>query len=297
MAMSSTIRLFVGSAERVLASLDDNSAHSVVTDPPYGIEFMGNAWDCANTQLSQVFAQCLRVLLPGAYLLAFCSPRTYHRTAVQLESAGFEIRDQLMWLYGSGFPKSKYSVKPAHEPIVLAQKPKEGSFKSNIAKHGTGALNINECRIPVTSVKIPTTNGKGTKGVNTYSESKPYTYKQDSRGRYPANVIHDGSDSVLDVLGDKANYYYCAKASRQERAAGLKHGANTHPTVKPVDLMQWLCRLITPAGGIVLDPYMGSGTTGVAAIAEGMQFVGIERQTNYYSTAKERIQHAASNKQ
>jgi len=242
-----------------LQTLDSNSIDSIVTDPPYGISFLGNDWDYELPSYA-IWEQCLRVLKPGGYLLSFSSARTYHRLAVSIEDAGFDIRDQIMWVYGQGMPKGK-NLKPAHEPICVARKPFKGSLKDNHKKWGTGYLNVDECR---------------------------------PGSRHPANLIHDGSDEVIEMFPEKAGalfsatrkvdttggsgnslmgkprkagehngtidepgsaarFFWCAKPSRTER-----NEANKHPTVKPIKLMSYLVKLATPAGGTVLDPFMGS---------------------------------------
>ena len=295
---------------------------SVVTDPPYHLTsivkrygkpdsapakdrdglyqrqargFMGKEWDGGDIAFrKETWELAYELLKPGGHLLAFSASRNYHRMAVAIEDAGFEIRDQLMWLYGSGFPKSHNlgdgwgtALKPAHEPIVMARKSIEGTNKNNREKYGTGGINIDECRV----------------------ESE----------RYPANVMHDG------LKEDWARFFYCPKTSGSERNQGLddfetkmigmSNGArskgegydkgqgiglnkvierkNTHPTVKPVELMKYLCRLVTPKGGIVLDPFMGSGSTGMAAKDEGFDFIGIEREKEYFEICKSRIEKSS----
>ena len=272
---------------------------SIVTDPPYELGFMGKTWDATGIAYStELWKLALQVLKPGGHLLAFGGSRKYHRMAVAIEDAGFEIRDQLMWLYGSGFPKSlnigkaidkkngvqgemnEYegwgtALKPAHEPIVMARKPlSEKSIADNVLKHGTGGINIDDCRVGVT----PTIN----------------------YGRFPANVMHDGSDEVLESFPvakeSPARFFYCPKVSTKEREMGLDSATsstkkNTHPTVKPIALMEYLCTLITPKNGIVLDPFMGSGSTGIGATNLGFKFIGIELEPEYYEIAKARIEY------
>ncbi|WP_238880465.1 DNA-methyltransferase [Achromobacter xylosoxidans] len=298
-----------GDCIETMRGMADASVDAIVTDPPYELGFMGKAWDSTGIACSvEVWLEALRVLKPGGHLLAFGGSRTYHRLAAAIEDAGFEIRDQIMWIYGSGFPKSKNldgawsgwgtALKPAHEPICVARKPLAGTVAANVLAHGVGALNIDGCRVG------------------------------DAGGRWAANVIHDGSEEVLQAFpeakgqqgdlketgrprlslgrfGDMppprahqarietetsaARFFYCAKASKADRGGG-----NTHPTVKPTDLMRYLCRLITPPGGLVLDPFMGSGSTGKAAILEGFRFVGCELQAEYIEIARARIQQAAA---
>lgn len=376
----------------VLRSLADNSIDSVVTDPPYALVsiqkrfgkpgsapakdvygrgaagFMGKQWDTGEVAFSEEFwAEVLRVLKPGGHVVAFSGTRTYHRMAVAIEDAGFEIRDQLGWVYGSGFPKSHNqhgdwegwgtALKPAWEPIALARKPLDGTVAANLAEWGVGALNVDGCRVSANDgddrsrpPRTPNAILGGGKGTN-LTESE-----HNELGRWPANIIHDGSDEVLAAFpdtksgsrkageyglmgyhgadaapmpaidgdsGSAARFFYCAKASRADRDAGLAHlpkkaggmvsntsgqhitrrdpeykpepRANTHPTVKPTSLMQWLCRLVTPPGGTILDPLMGSGSTGKAAVLEGFQFVGCEREDEYMPIATARIAWAIGN--
>ncbi len=367
----------------VLRGLADNSIDSVVTDPPYALVsiqkrfgkpgsapakdvygrgaagFMGKQWDTGEVAFSEEFwAEVLRALKPGGHVVAFSGTRTYHRMAVAIEDAGFEIRDQLGWVYGSGFPKSHNqhgdwegwgtALKPAWEPIALARKPLTGTVAANLAEWGVGAINVDGCRVGDEERFNPSASRNEIYGQFKGAED-------DGRvaiGRWPANIIHDGSDEVLaafpdapgqqravgpehgkkesrGVYGDfgarehfaprieldksAARFFYCAKASRADRDAGLESAtksttsdgravaadnayqrgktlrANTHPTVKPTTLMQWLCRLITPPGGVILDPFMGSGSTGKAAVFEGFHFIGCEREDEYIPIATARI--------
>ena len=420
-----THQLHHGDCLEVLRSMPDCSVDSIVTDPPYGLSFMGKKWDY-DVPSVDVWVECLRVLKPGGHLLAFAGTRTQHRMAVRIEDAGFEIRDMIAWVYGSGFPKSldvskaidkrdaaeeqqarryrftewvrstgitskqideatgtnmgghyttaasqpaimtrehleacrhllgevpewvekeadirsvesknfaerevvgkrvgvdttKQSIacavsaqgleqstkhefnitapatdaakqwqgwgtalKPALEPITVARKPLVGTVAENVLQHGTGAINVDGGRV--------------------------------EGGRWPANFIHDGSEEATDLLKDSARFFYCAKASKADRDAGCeafqaalprfgddggtyrglsdsKHPVrNHHPTVKPTDLMRYLCRLVTPPNGIVLDPFNGSGSTGCAAVLEGFQYIGIEREAEYIAISEKRIQ-------
>lgn len=335
-------QIHIGDCLQVLRSMGDNSVDSVVTDPPYGLRFMGKQWDYDVPDV-EVWAECLRVLKPGGHLLAFAGTRTQHRMAVRIEDGGFELRDMIAWIYGSGFPKSHNlqdegegwgtALKPALEPITVARKPLKNTVAANVLAHGTGAINIDSCRVG---------------GVD---------------GRWPANLIHDGSDEVVALFpsdagasapvkgsesstastgnvtgkrdrvpgvfhndkGSAARFFYCAKASKRDRDEGLEgfaevqasglpmrskdgerggqgmDGTNTdrtttrknnHPTVKPTDLMRYLCRLVTPPGGIVLDPFTGSGSTGKAALLEGFRFIGCELSPDYAEIAIARLLHA-----
>ena len=425
-------QILQGDNRTTLKSLPDNSIDAIVTDPPYGIDFLGKNWD-ANTGALETYAECLRVLKPGGHILAFSAARTYHHLAVTLEQAGFEIRDQIMWIYSSGFPKSqdvgrqlhkkehgkpdkqrfdpsimikvsgdryqhpdtdkiyralpdingdrlavshegdKYgtvyeeiieidsewsgwgsALKPAHEPIALARKPMQGSIKDNCVKWGVGALNIDATRVPYADARDIETylnNKKGPmerstatdgEGIGMFEGKVGYkTIKREvsaeedlpEQGRFPSNVIGE----ILQA--DYQKYFYCPKVSRRERHIGfdeipdplanyaqgdvknhplwdpsigtnvqrLKHkilehnktlgqahevqGAvgNNHPTVKPIELMKYLIRLITPPGGVVLDPFNGSGSTGCAAVELGHEYIGCELDPAYVEIANKRI--------
>jgi DNA modification methylase len=418
-----------GDCRELLRELPDNSIDAIVTDPPYELGFMSKAWDSTGIAYNtEVWAQCLRVLKSGGHLLAFGGSRTYHRLAVAIEDAGFQIRDQIMWVYGSGFPKSLdvskaidkaagaerkivgYSkgvgvnpednqhgginrgavgikqvpiqvpitasatdeakqwqgwgtaLKPAHEPIVLARKPLTGTVAETVLEHGTGALNIDGCRVDYVSEddkNLAHYNALGMDrlkrdyGIELGSFEGGWKKKSPTlpTGRFPANFIHDGSDEVLELFpqsnggaypskrgqavnttfasgqeteggfrkmgdsGSAARFFYCAKANKRDRNEGCENlpdqdwkddGAaipertnrpflpskNNHPTVKPTDLMRYLCRLITPPNGTVLDPFTGSGSTGKAAIMEGFNFIGIEQSAEYVEIATARIRNA-----
>ncbi len=380
-------KLYHADCRDVLRGLADNSIDSVVTDPPYALVsitkrfgkpgskpakdvygrgaagFMGKTWDTGEVAFSDEFwAEVLRVLKPGGHVVAFSGARTYHRMAVAIEDAGFEIRDQLGWVYGSGFPKSHNqhddwegwgtALKPAWEPICLARKPLDGTVAANLAKWGVGALNIDGCRVEGEPTGVRNNNTSlGSSGSGVFGKGSGFTSEGSPLGRWPANIVHDGSEEVLAAFpdagggygkrggnpnstsygfaegtmqtvgygdsGSAARFFYCAKASRKDRDEGLEHlpkraggmvsntsgqhitrrdegykpepRANTHPTVKPTALMQWLCRLVTPPGGLVLDPFMGSGSTGKAALLEGFKFIGIEREDEYMPIAEARI--------
>ena len=355
--------LYLGDCREVLSAMATESIDAIVTDPPYEFTtarpggrraatrgavmrgFMGLEWDATGIAYDPaLWRECLRVLKPGAHLLAFGGTRTAHRMVCAIEDAGFEIRHSILWLYGSGFPKSKNltgarqgwgsALKPAHESIVLARKPlAERTLEANVARYGTGALNVDACRVPAPEgsvVRIAHFEsgakrgfGGGLKGGSRVSPQR--------LGRWPANVIHDGSAEVLGhfpeapgqlaparndgepqgnsvygalrhvtrqpeprsdsgdaVRSTAARFFYCAKASRADRGTG-----NTHPTVKPTALLGYLCRLVTPASGVVLDPFMGSGSTGVAALREGFRFIGVEKEPSYFEIARGRALRTA----
>jgi len=388
------IELIHGDCLDVLKDYPDDYFESIVTDPPYGLStepnmsevlnqwlsgsdyqhrgggFMGKTWD-SFVPGPAIWKECLRVLKPGGHLLSFFGSRTYDLGVTAIRLAGFEIRDQIMWVYGSGFPKSlniskaldkvagaerkvigrnkNYGVtkaddgklafgdyagewdislpaseqaqlwdgwgtgiKPAHEPIVLARKPFKGSVAHNILVHGVGALNIDACRIDSPDGK--TKGGRGANyGVSGWQPSVHYK-EQDNKGRWPANFIHDG------LQGESwTRYFYCPKATKTDRNEGLtlpfipaheivmrqintdglkspragagrtSGGKNYHPTVKPMPLMAWLCKLVTPPGGKILDPFMGSGSTGKGALSEGFNFYGIEMDEGYYEISFQRV--------
>jgi DNA modification methylase len=332
-----------------LPQLDAASVDAIITDPPYGINLNGMGWDRpakldparvpgkrrgAKTNPHGAFqmfckqwaSECLRVLKPGGHLAAFGGTRTAHLLACGLEEAGFEIRDTLMWIQGQGFPSSPalpkgrgVRLKPAYEPILLARRPFEGTLEQNLARYGTGALNIDRCRIPDTTQRCPA-EGR--------THRRPYSASE--RGRWPANLLlsHGRTctnsrcerDCPIELLGERCRFFYTAKAPRREREAGceqlprrtvqtFKIGAkneqlcndnpvaNIHPTVKPIELMRWLVRLLTPPGGLVLDPFTGSGSTGAAAVLEGARFIGIEREPDYVPIARARIRYWARSAQ
>jgi DNA modification methylase len=396
--MSWTIRH--GDCREVMATLDAESVDAIVSDPPYGLSFMGKGWDHGVPGV-EFWTEALRVAKPGAHLLAFGGTRTYHRLACAIEDAGWEIRDCVMWVYGSGFPKSHdvskaidkaagaerelvervrsdgkgtgrtcsgfvggsqspqlkrddapatdaarqwsgwgTALKPAWEPIIVARKPLVGTVAENVLTHGTGAINVDGCRVASHDISCDLDYDCSCGAAG--------------EGRWPANVIHDGSREVVDQFpqtasgsrkagrylvaagqgrfgefgegqmpeivgnsGSAARFFYCAKASKADRDEGCEGleaksrledvgnkwttvdyrdghersvmSRNHHPTVKPTALMRYLCRLVTPPGGIVLDPFTGSGSTGKAAILEGFRFIGIEREAEYVEIAKARI--------
>jgi DNA modification methylase len=286
------ITIIEGDCLEAIGLMDAESVDAIVTDPPYEMGFMGKRWDATGVAYDMTtWGACLRVLKPGGHLLAFGGARTYHRMVCAVEAAGLEIRDQIMWLYGSGFPKSQTALKPAHEPIVLARKPLAGSVAANMLKFGPGAINVDGCRIG--------TEGGGTHCGNRDGSGKCLGHDNAGRstsgetvhgpesvsGRWPANLILD--EQAAADAGEWSRYFYCAKASTAERNAGCN---NNHPTVKPISLMRYLCRLVTPPGGLILDPFCGSGSTGVAAIQEGFRFVGIELDSDYCRIARARLE-------
>lgn len=388
--MSRPNTIYLGDSLLVLPTLEANSFDACVTDPPYELGFMGKGWDRSGIANSPVlWREVFRVLRPGAHLVAFGGTRTYHRMVCGIEDAGFEIRDQLAWVFGSGFPKSSNqdgdwkgwgtALKPAWEPIVLARKPLIGTVPENLAEHRTGALNIDGCRIGYANdadrekahenALGPVERSKTTKQIfEGGRKNGGFADTHSPAGRWPANLCHDGSPEVVACFpadagaaapvtlrnGDKfrntygafagnrdeqgstfhgdtgsaARFYYCAKADRDDRDAGCdafplqekaaSDGAqaaqvdgdeytggsadiglnkvhrvrNFHPTVKPTDLMRWLCRLVTPPGGRILDPFLGSGSTGRGAVLESFSFVGIEREAEYAPIALARIREA-----
>jgi hypothetical protein len=430
-----TYQIKVGSNLDVLPTLPDNSVDSIVTDPPYELGFMGKSWDASGIAYNvTLWRECLRVLKPGGHLLAFSGSRTYHRMTCAIEDAGFQVRDQIMWVYGSGFPKSfniskgidkmdaveaqharrldftawvrgqgvtakqindatqtsmgchyitekeqpavmtlehlnacrhlfkeipewvteecaKRSVesenfksrkvietvkrtitdastwgaecdagmykvgnhvfnitspatpeakqwdgwgtalKPAHEPICVARKPLEGTVAENVLKWGVGGLNVDGCRVGTDGGCAGAGAGAGA-GARVFGNGLNGTFAKPvpGLGRWPANLIHDGSDEVVELMPSTARFFYCAKASKKDRDDGCK---NTHPTVKPTDLMAYLCRLVTPPNGTILDPFTGSGSTGRGAILGGFNFIGIELSAEYAQIAEARIKAVA----
>jgi site-specific DNA-methyltransferase (adenine-specific) len=247
---------------------------------------------------ADVWREVLRVLKPGAHLLAFAGTRTQHRMACAIEDAGFEIRDMIAWLYGSGFPKSKNlggewsgwgtALKPALEPITIARKPLRGTVAANVLAHGTGAINVEACRVGDEKLEGMTA---GQSKLGTFERGIMVTPER--IGRWPANVCHDGSEEPEALLGEAARFFYSAKADAEDRNEGLPARVrNRHPTVKPVDLMRYLCRLVARSGGLVLDPFMGSGSTGKACALEGFNFIGCELDPAHVEIAQMRIEHA-----
>lgn len=375
-----TNKIYLGDSLEVLKQLPDNSVDSCVCDPPYGIKFMNRKWDY-NIPSIELWQEVLRVLKPGAHALVACGNRTQHRMAINLEDAGFEIRDIICWHYGEGFPKnhnigkavdklqgnerevlgeefnfgksklndgklaygdyagswevttgsSPYegwgtALKPATEFFTLVRKPlSEKSIAKNVLKWGTGAINIDDCRVGNGRERV---KKQGKETGNNQIPNRNYNLKDTplDLGRFPANLIHDGSDEVEEQFakagvskserkkvnnkgsiwgsgsgqteirvssdfGTPSRFFYCAKASKSERGA-----SNNHPTVKPLKLMSYLCRLITPPNGVCLDPFLGSGTTAIACIDEGFDYIGIEKEPEYHVIALERIAKQIKNK-
>ena len=368
-------RIINGDSAEVLKTIDSNTIDAVITDPPYGIEFLAKDWD-SNTGAVEIWQECLRVLKPGGFLLAFSAARTYHKLATNIESAGFEIRDQIMWLYASGFPKAqkikgfpgwKTQLKPAHEPICMARKPVKGPQYKNMAKYGVGALNIDASRIPYKDAGkinpcIPRAGRRtasfsfGNKETHAGGDGSP-EFVADEKGRFPSNVIgevegyqkffycpkvsrkerHKGFEKIPDpisnyTLGDVKNHPLwdksigtnlqrlkhkimehnrdvgpsldhipapfgdvkgCYKDGERFAAVSDKEGhaemGNNHPTVKPVALMKYLVRLVTPLNTHILDPFAGSGSTGMACRELGRSFTGIEQDPAYCDIATRRI--------
>lgn len=415
--------IYEGDCLDIMPTLETESVDSIVCDPPYGLSFMGKDWDHGVPGVP-FWEAALRVAKPGAYMLAFGGTRTFHRLAVAIEDAGWEIRDTVMWVYGSGFPKSLdvskaidkaagaerqvvgvnengsgphrikldnhgkgdtgigymdgsgkvfditapatdtarqwegwgTALKPAWEPVLVCRKPLIGTVAANVLKYGTGGLNIDGCRVGIdpkadaSQLRTMNRSKKSEKngwGMNQTGSDTPEVVS--ANGRWPANLIYDGSDQVVGLFpvttsgkmsagqrrlnsegpnrntygymdpditkrdtpgdsGSTARFFYCAKASREDRNEGLNnpgpqfhHGTtlrkventdtkgNFHPTVKPTALMRYLCRLVTPPGGVILDPFMGSGSTGKAAAAEGFGFIGIELNPEYVEIADKRI--------
>lgn len=401
----SQARVLVGDCRELMRSMGDASVDAIVTDPPYELGFMGKKWDASGIAYDlEVWREALRVLKPGGHLLAFGGTRTYHRMACAIEDAGFEVRDSIHWIYGSGFPKSMNvskafdrsagellpestaftvagvynekmqttapskgyvppkpatdaakqwqgwgtALKPAHEPIVVARKPLVGTVAANVLQHGTGAINVDGCRVEPTGesrerIGEPSRERRYTEYGGTNFAALPGVRGGDPSGRWPANIVlgHSpdcddqcaedcavaemdrqsgtskssksakpigkrprGMGEVGERSGDPSPngptyadsggasrffpcFRYQAKASKLDRGDG-----NTHPTVKPVELMRWLVRLVTPPGGLVLDPFAGSGTTGVACVREGFDFVGLELLDNHAQIARRRIEAA-----
>ena len=354
-------KLLLGNNKDLLEEMENGSIDALITDPPYLINFMGKDWDKENSPAGDkdFWALVLKKMKPGAHGVVFGHSRQHHRVMTALEDAGFEIRDCLMWLYGSGFPKShnvgkaidsfqktgksnpkslkeveqehggesyelrgknngimgeekvwdrkKYetqtgwegwgtALKPAYEPIILVRRPieKKLTVAKNVLKHGVGGINIDASRV---GSETRTNNPTSPSGLQPHYKGgwKPGNEPKTVQGRFPANVMLDEeAGKILNEQVKEANrFFYCPKVSKKERNAA---GKNTHPTVKPIALMKYLVKLITPQGGKVLDPFMGSGSTGMACVELGNSFIGMEREVEYYEIATDRIEHTKENK-
>lgn len=342
-----------GDCVEVLAGIPSGSIDAIVTDPPYGLSFMGKEWDGFGTNAEfgswceKWLVECLRVLKPGGHVLAFGGTRTWHRLACAAEDVGFEMRDSLAWLYGTGFPKSlnvgkaidkaspataeaeKWegfgtALKPAFEPIVMGRKTFHGTVVANVLEHGTGALNVGACRIG-TEIRV---NPPGTAGPRVaMSDGWVGVPATQAAGRFPANAILDehaaaivdeqsgdagggfatrggggsvygggkgyagtstetGQEIGYGDSGGASRFFYNAKASKRERP--VVDGV-AHTTVKPLSVMRWLLRMVTPPGGTVLEPFAGSGTTVEAAMLEGFSCIAIEKDETYMPLIQARI--------
>lgn len=336
-------KILLGDCLESLKALPSESVDAIVTDPPYELGFMGKKWDASGIAYNvELWAECLRVLKSGGHLLAFSGTRTYHRMAVAIEDAGFEVRDMLEWVYASGFPKSLNvgkkvkefegfgtALKPAHEPICMARKPlSEKTIVENVLKHGTGAIDIDGCRIGMSQEDTDMLEGKSSKNpTGKKAQNVPFVEgiasRPNQQGRFPANILC--TDDALgeeksryfdiDVWAEKHGLLQFPKASKAERNKGCnecegevrfssengsgkmmpsklnkphKVKGNFHPTVKPVHLMAWLIRLVSKEGDIVLDPFGGSGTTGVACNMLNRKFILMEQSEEYVEIIKSR---------
>lgn len=277
--MMNTYQLHAGDSRAILANYEEHTFHACITDPPYGMNMA--QWD-THVPPTEHWQDIYRVLRPGAFCLAFCSPELYHRLATNIETAGFIIKDQIMWMTTTKMPKYN-RLKPAHEPIVVAQKPYTGSLESNHAKWGCGLIDTETTRVPWEK-KPPTGwvagGGKrrqfGKQGKTTGTQEEFGTVDANPAGRYPSNIIGE-------VLPEHQKYFYAPRATRAEKGAD-----NDHPTVKPVALMSYLVQLYTSKESVVLDPFCGSGTTGVAVVQLQRQFVGIDINPAYITIATQR---------
>jgi len=280
--------IITGDCQQVLSSYEENFFHSCISDPPYGMGM--DHWDYAVPGVD-IWREVFRTLRPGAFCLSFCSPELYHRLACNIEDAGFIIKDQIMWMTTTKMPKYN-RLKPAHEPIVVAQKPYEGSLQSNFEKWGCGLIDTENTRVPwekeppkgwVKGGAKRRTFGR--EGNTTGGGAEYGTVDANPAGRYPSNIIGE-------VLSEHQKYFYAPRATRKEKGT-----ENDHPTVKPIDLMAYLIKIYSSVDSIILDPFCGSGSTGVAAIRESRHFVGIDLSEHYTEIARKRCQEvdAASN--
>ena len=273
-------------SENVLAmkQMETNSVDACITDPPYGMEIAGVGWD-HNVPPVNTWREVYRVLKPGAFVLSFCAPEFYHRMAVAVEDAGFRPLDMVVWMVTTKMAKAN-RLKPAHEPIFVAQKPLDGSIKANFEKWGCGQINTTTTRVPWDG-KPPTGWIKGGTqrrafGGNVAKASEQAvkeTEDANPNGRYPSNIIGHFDEP------EHQKYFYAPRATRKERGE-----YNDHPTPKPIALMRYLTRVYAPTGGLVLDPFMGSGSTGIASLQEGRRFVGIDMTQHYVDISQRRIQ-------
>ena len=272
-------KLETGDNIKVLKTIPDNSIDACITDPPYGMGM--DHWD-NNVPPVETWKEVLRVLKPGAFCLSFCSPELYHRMAVNVDDAGFEIKDQIIWMVTTKMAK-RNRLKPAHEPIVVAQKPLEGSIQKNFDKWGVGKINVETTRIPWDG-KPPTGWIKGYRREFGKDVAKVKdiinreTVDANPDGRYPSNIIGHFDNPFHQ------KYFYAPRASRKERGE-----YNDHPTPKPISLMKYLIKVYCPKNGVVLDPYNGSGSTGIAAIQLDNEYIGIDMDPDYIEISEKRI--------
>lgn len=302
--------IWEGDCLSILPDFPESSIDVCITDPPYhiGNGIWGYQWDKGDLSFNtNTWNVIHRVLKPGAYLAAMGATRLYHRLAVAIEDAGFEITDTMAYLFGTGVPKSNSSLRAGWEPIVVARKPVIGSIKQNHEVYGTGRMNIDDARTNLANDDFVATfkyNYESYKtGTSAYNRVKSDGVRTD-KGRWPNNVVHDGSEAVLDSFPNRENarFFYTSKPSPRERDAGLKRiedvdktrpaserRSNNHPTLKPIELIRWIVRLLTPANGIVLDPFIGSGTTAIAALLEDRRCIGIEQEEQYIEVAMKRF--------
>lgn len=292
-----TATLIQDDCREAMAKMEDRSVDAVITDTPYEFKggFMGQSWDSDGSAFDpKLWAEVARVAKPGAWVAAFGGRHSWHRLAVAMEDSGLVIRDTLMWLFTTGGVKAKHTtLKAAWEPVILAQVKPRGPIKDAVEQYGTGYLGISETRIPyldeddlaATQAKNPGRDDTFTSGV--YGTNRPQQLVN-VEGRHPANVLM--TEDVADMLGRDQRFFKVAKASKRERDAGLSLEAgiahNPHTCVKPMDIMEWLVRLLAPMGSTVLDPFVGSGTTGCAAVHVGRNCIGIEREDIYVQTAE-----------
>lgn len=290
-------QLFLGDCLDILPTLDANSIGSVVCDPPYGYRFMGKNWDHGVPGVP-FWEAALRVAKPGAHLLAFGGTRTFHRLTVAIEDAGWEIRDCLMWLHIQGMPKSRNSLKPAWEPIVLAMKTPRRSLANNTSSHGSPALNIDTSRISGRWPANLILNEEVAVLLDEQSGERRGATSNSDSGSDARNTFNKGWAGIPKKpgyadSGGASRFFFCSKASKRDRNDGLLHGErNIHIAVKPTDLLRYLIRLVTPPGGTVLDPFVGSGSTLKAAILEGFDCAGIDLDPDYLAIARARIEDA-----